>query len=354
MNNDNTLFDPKEIHKVLKMIISTAGIFTGVMFLILFFMPPTFINRALVFLAVAAACMLGGMAIGFLFGIPRTEKFRYKPDKDREQRDFFYADNTNLEEISDWLTKIIVGLTLVKFQTLLLWIHQSALSMSQTLASIEGCKDDCHRFYVFSYAIMILYFLIGTAIGYLWTRVKFSQILTANRNFLSKLELSKKEQLTGQKNYNQELFKLNRYFIGEINDGVFSEFISRAERENRERKITTIDDLQKGRWGGMIKNNGYVITADVKDSEFKGWYDIAVTLYAEKGGKTINDIAAFFLHDTFPETVLFIKPDSNGLLKFTITAYEAFTMGAMLADGTELELDLNKEPGYPENFYWKE
>jgi len=61
---------------------------------------------------VSAACFLAGGLLGFLFGIPRA----LSSDTDKgssEQRDRLNT-NTNLEQISDWLTKIIIGATLVQ------------------------------------------------------------------------------------------------------------------------------------------------------------------------------------------------------------------------------------------------
>ena len=109
------------------------------------------VNRVIAFLAVAGACVLCGGAAGFLFGIPRAEKYRYKPTADRSANEYYYSDNTNLEEISDWLTKIIVGLTLVKFRTILDWLQQAATSVSRTMAGQANCDDQCGKYYVFSY-----------------------------------------------------------------------------------------------------------------------------------------------------------------------------------------------------------
>ena len=82
----------------------------------------------LAFVATAAASFTGGAAIGFLFGLPRAEKYRYikKNDVDHNAKEYEYADNTNLEEVSDWLTKIIVGLSLVNFDTILKYTGLSA------------------------------------------------------------------------------------------------------------------------------------------------------------------------------------------------------------------------------------
>jgi tetratricopeptide (TPR) repeat protein len=57
------------------------------------------------------AALVLGTLVGFLFGIPRTLQGDVA---DKTKRT--YQVNTNLEQISDWLTKIIVGLTLVNLR----------------------------------------------------------------------------------------------------------------------------------------------------------------------------------------------------------------------------------------------
>ena len=46
--------------------------------------------------------------------------------------------NTNLEQISDWLTKIIVGVSLVESQALLAHMHQAAAFMAKSMATSKG------------------------------------------------------------------------------------------------------------------------------------------------------------------------------------------------------------------------
>lgn len=60
---------------------------------------------------VSAASFLAGGLLGFLFGVPRA--LTSDTDKGSSQRDRLNA-NTNLEQVSDWLTKIIIGATLVQ------------------------------------------------------------------------------------------------------------------------------------------------------------------------------------------------------------------------------------------------
>ena len=79
-----------------------------------------------VLLALCAA-VLGGL-IGFLFGIPRSLQTS-GPVQDHASVDAAtstierssvagYRSNTNLEQISDWLTKILVGVGLIQFPSI--------------------------------------------------------------------------------------------------------------------------------------------------------------------------------------------------------------------------------------------
>lgn len=60
---------------------------------------------------IAGSALFVGALVGFLFGIPRTLQGE-ATDKTKRT----YQVNTNLEQISDWLTKIIVGLGLVNLR----------------------------------------------------------------------------------------------------------------------------------------------------------------------------------------------------------------------------------------------
>jgi hypothetical protein len=66
---------------------------------------------------VAAAAVAVGSLLGFLFGIPRSLQDQrganLEPGADGDRRRSYTA-NTNLEQISDWLTKILVGVGLIQ------------------------------------------------------------------------------------------------------------------------------------------------------------------------------------------------------------------------------------------------
>lgn len=113
---------------------------------------------------IAFSSAIVGAFIGFIFGIPRTPA-----SKDPEN----IAANTNLEEISDWITKIIVGVSLVQLNQ----IGGGIVELGHTLA--EGLGNHPTSF-VFSISTMIFYFVGGFFLGYLWSRIYLPKILRAS------------------------------------------------------------------------------------------------------------------------------------------------------------------------------
>lgn len=309
----------------------------------------------LTFLGVASACLLSGIALGFLFGIPRAEKFRYKADSDHNANASFYSDNTNLEDISDWLTKIIVGLTLVKFNTILSWLNHSALSMGATLSGQPPCTANCTGYFVFSYAIIILYFVAGLGVSYLWTRIYFMLILVVSKKSQEKIlreEIIKKQAIA-----NPELTETSLAGVSSENrEGLELQkgnFMDNVKEKYKKALIIDKTDLQKSRWGAKETNNGYKLSASVDAARsFLGLYKVILSVTATEDKIPVaGKLVAFFLHDSFPREIVFVEIQ-NGNATLEITAYESFTAGAMLEDGTTLELDLNNVPGYPRDFYW--
>jgi hypothetical protein len=71
--------------------------------------------------------------------------------------------NTNLEEISDWLTKIIVGVTLTELRPLIARLKQAATLIAGSLGGDSRTS--------FAYAVMVYFTVSGFLGGYLLTRL---------------------------------------------------------------------------------------------------------------------------------------------------------------------------------------
>lgn len=109
---------------------------------------------------IAGAALLCGAVLGFLFGIPRT--LQGTPSAVATQP--IYQGNTNLEQISDWLTKIIIGVGLVQLKELPKYLHRLNTYLATALGSALGSD-------AFAGALVVYFALFGFFLGYLWTRL---------------------------------------------------------------------------------------------------------------------------------------------------------------------------------------
>ncbi len=157
--------------------------------------------------AVAGAATAVGSFIGFLFGIPKTLQ------SDRQDgAETRYIANTNLEQISDWLTKILVGVGLVQISA----APEALGHLAQQLGPLFGGKDTSPAF---GLSLAIYFTVSGFVVAYLWTRAVLQSVLkAADRDVAAQIQdvLSKREganaqalalverQLTGQSAPTQE------------------------------------------------------------------------------------------------------------------------------------------------------
>lgn len=113
------------------------------------------------FMAAAAPFSLG-VFIGFLFGIPKT---RQEPPLRDGERAHPVQPNTNLEQISDWLTKILIGVGL----TQLTQIPRELQGVAEYLAhSIGGEANGASGVVA---AILVYFSIAGFLWGFLVTRL---------------------------------------------------------------------------------------------------------------------------------------------------------------------------------------
>ena len=148
-------------------------------------------------LAVAGASLVIGAFLGFLFGIPKvarppaqipsarntvvessgdsnkdslTGTLNTVQSKAQDFTDGKYTDNTNIEEVSDWLTKMLVGIGLVQLKNLPMYITELHQRFEVTLGN--G---------IFGVAISIHFLISGFFVGYLGARLFLPNAF--NRNY---------------------------------------------------------------------------------------------------------------------------------------------------------------------------
>jgi hypothetical protein len=124
---------------------------------------------------IGCASFLSGGLVGFLFGIPRTlqqdgvqgtlQPANEKDTSQDERQRASYGANTNLEQISDWLTKILVGVGLTQIAELPQALQKYADYAAVGLGGFPSSE-------VFALALLIYFSICGFLIGFLATRLK--------------------------------------------------------------------------------------------------------------------------------------------------------------------------------------
>jgi hypothetical protein len=282
----------------------------------------------------AGACLVTGALVGFLFGIPKEVQGDAKPAsaatvaQASAQPSAAYEQrvNTNLEQVSDWLTKIIVGLGLVELRN----IPDHLQSIAAFLARSYDSKQ-CPAFGncpAFGGAVTVYFAVVGFFGGYLLTRLFLAPAFSA-------LGLS----------------QLANVAIGG-NRLLRQEGIEPPQVQRTMAAIRHVDDPQKGRWGGRSEANGRRLTAKVTPAPgTPAWFLVHLEVTSlDPVNQPLTGNVIFHLHPTFdPPDRTVAAVDNKAVLD--IYAYGAFTVGAEADNGsTRLELDLAELPDAPPEF----
>ena len=123
-------------------------------------------------LLIACASFLIGALLGFIFAIPRALQGTRPPESGQAGKadgsggtsGLEYQVNTNLEQISDWLTKIIVGIGLVQLGKMPEYVNR--------LGDYFGdCFGDAPGSAAIAVVVIIAFLVLGFLVGYLITRL---------------------------------------------------------------------------------------------------------------------------------------------------------------------------------------
>ncbi len=155
-----------------------------------------FFGTASYLLSISLASMICGVFFGFLFGIPRTltggtavapagpeaSGGDTAEGRGSQPRSAHLGTNTNLEQISDWLTKIMVGVGLTQISRLPHALRVLAGWLQPGLGNAAGAR-------ALGVLIVIFFSVCGFLIGYLWTRIHLTKAFrNAERDTLDTLE----------------------------------------------------------------------------------------------------------------------------------------------------------------------
>ncbi|MGB7546167.1 MAG: hypothetical protein WBM14_00325 [Terracidiphilus sp.] len=153
---------------------------------------------------VAGAALLSGFLMGFIFAIPRVGDHKGRtttaqpegtqtPNSDAPPDSVLF--NANLVEISDWLTKIIVGVGLVELHSITGSLGKLSYYLALGLqpapcAGGASCAEPLISGQAAGLAILIFYFTLGFLLGYVWTMIYFQGDLKRQVDHLKRLNRS--------------------------------------------------------------------------------------------------------------------------------------------------------------------
>lgn len=113
----------------------------------------------------AGAAVAAGGFFGFLFGLPRTIEEETPGGEEGGNARSGIVANTNLQDISDWLTKILVGITLIQLGA----IRSGAVRLFDSMAPALGGQPHSAAF---AGGIVVYFSVLGFLVGWLLARLR--------------------------------------------------------------------------------------------------------------------------------------------------------------------------------------
>jgi hypothetical protein len=121
---------------------------------------------------VAGSALTFGSLVGFLFAIPKKI---INTNTGLAGITNKYIGNDNLVEVSDWLTKIIVGVSLTQLMSVPGYLHKYGEYVGKSIGG--GIIGE-----VAAISIVVYFLICGFLLAYLWTRLYFAKMLEESEN----------------------------------------------------------------------------------------------------------------------------------------------------------------------------
>ena len=321
-----------------------------------------------------AALSVGGL-LGFLFGIPRTMRPRNSESvtgaDNRREAAAPYEPSNNLEQVADWLTKILVGVGLVELGKIGNALAQIGDQVAKSVAPPPAGTN------VVTEVILIALATIGFLASFLWTRIYYGGIQArADSDIVNWLESKLEDQETRIDRADKVAEKLasgklvppttatppsgmvpvtleQQAPTGELPASIATDLPENL-RAQVDRFLHTGVDWNDdtvtrifGTHPGEV--NGRVLNAEISVKYEKA---LVIRLVVERrGGAPLDGDVTFLLYPTFHSRARIVPVEGDDRADLEIYCTGWFTVGAIADKGqTLLEYDLRKLPGAPEWF----
>jgi len=295
-------------------------------------------SRALVTLGLAFGASAVGAFPGFLFGLPKSTSGTNSDSTGGDASSL--TPSTGLEQIADWLTKIIVGAGLVELKTILPWFG----GLCTNVAAEYGATPLSPTFV----GGWILFFVVvGFFAAYNLTRVYLSPVYRD-------LEKLVRERVAPVERDRDRLMKRASAVAAEsvraLNpDATFMARTGAKARLDDSHWTADTNDPNKGAFGGKPSEGGFTLSAWFLPSNLPATAAcvVEIAVQGKDPARPLEGEVEFHLHPTFESPVVRI-PAKGGRATMRITIWGGFTIGAVTPDGTRLELDLSELPDAPQ------
>jgi hypothetical protein len=140
-------------------------------------------------LITAGGCGVAGALLGFIFGVPFSRDGSGSSHADSEDKSKDpkskapaprYRANTSLEQISEWLSKMLVGVGLVELKNISRQLYELASFIASGLGNNDVAK-------VFAYFGILLFSGCGFLFGFIWARIYLRRWFTKADEDIKKL-----------------------------------------------------------------------------------------------------------------------------------------------------------------------
>jgi hypothetical protein len=319
------------------------------------------------YLLLAACAGSIGSITGFLFGIPHSTAIASTNS---------FRPSTNLEQVSDWLTKIIIGVGLVQ-------ADEIARRLADTGAFIAKSTPGLGP--VLPQIIIIAFAALGFFTCYIWTRLYYSGMqIEADNSIQDRLKAVENRQQTTEAAVSQQGAKTNELANktheldktaallakGELGAPQSTADLAKEQLSTAAMGLNQFDEdiqlrIQKFMEEPIVfeADPGADIFADLKLGKRANGRELHVSILTTLSqGLTLHAVVAPVEHPALEGEVIFLMhptytmrkisvPAQNGQAALNFFAAEWFTLVAIAENGkTVLSYDLRDLPGAPDWF----
>ena len=321
-------------------------------------------------LLLATAALVVGGFLGFLFGIPRASTGAVvtvagdggvSKETSGNTAGSGYEPSTNLEQVADWLTKILIGVGLVEFGDIADTLARFGAAMAGTFP--EPAVG------LIGQLILIAFLVLGFIASFLWTRIYYGAIQTLAdgdvRSLLARMTVTERRSKAAEE-------VSTALATGELKPATPARAASAVAPEVREAdpiaalpsdlraRVDRLRDWPEFDWdsdpnadlftGAPREANGRRLDAEILANLKNKALHLKLRVSRMPGGDALEGPVLFLLHPTYSKRVELAWPQTD-VADLQIISEGAFTVVA-IADGgaTVLSWNLMSMPNAPQWF----